>query len=262
MTAQSSFYSGTSNVLSPIKQSEYPIEFSGASRLTYYASLFSSVEINASFYKLPKMATVEKWGKNVPGNFRFTFKVSKGVTHAKDLLFSVEELELFVETVALVGDKKGCLLVQLPPKVSREKEEELAGLLECLRDNAEGWKIAVEFRHSSWYNREIYRLLQRYGTGMVEHDLPKSATPKTEVADNFKYLRFHGTEDRYRGSYNDALLDGYAKRIAGWVKEGQEVYAYFNNTMGDALGNLQTLNRLVSAQLFESFRYKENKHLE
>jgi uncharacterized protein YecE (DUF72 family) len=249
MKAQASFYSGTSNLMLPLKQSEYPPEFAGASRLTYYASLFSSVEINASFYSLPKMATVDKWGKSVPQDFRFTFKVSKAVTHAKDLQFSSEELELFVETVDHIGDKKGCLLVQLPPKVSREKEEELAALLECLKDNAAGWRIAVEFRHPSWYTRAAYRLLQGYGAGMVEHDLPRSATPKIEVAQSFIYLRFHGTEGTYRGSYDDAVLNGYAKRIAGWVKEGKEVYAYFNNTMGDALGNLQTLNRMVNALL-------------
>lgn len=251
MKVQASFYSGTSNLMLPLKQSEYPPEFAGASRLTYYASLFSSVEINASFYSLPKTATVEKWGSSVPGDFRFTFKVSKTVTHAKELLFSSEELELFVETVSHIGDKKGCLLVQLPPKVSREKEEELAALLECLKDNAEGWKIAVEFRHPSWYNRAVYRLLQGYGAGMVEHDLPKSPTPQIEIAESFTYLRFHGTEGSYRGSYEDTVLDGYAKRIAGWIKEGKEVYAYFNNTMGDALGNLQTLNRMVNALLPE-----------
>ncbi len=249
MKAQTFFYSGTSNIVSPLKQSQYPIEFKGASRLTYYASLFTSVEINASFYKLPKMATVEKWANSVPEDFRFTFKVPKGVTHAKDLLFSFGELELFSETVDRVGNKKGCLLVQLPPKVSREKEEELAGLLECLNDNARGWKIVVEFRHPSWYVSAIYRLLQSYGTGMVEHDMPKAVTPKIEVAESFMYLRFHGPEGTYRGSYDDAILNGYAKRIANWVKDGKEVYAYFNNTMGDALGNLQTLNRMVKAML-------------
>src|SRR5690349_16262357 len=100
MNIQSSFFSGTSNLVSPLKQSEYPPEFSGASRLTYYASMFSSVEINATFYKLPKLATVVKWGESVPEYFRFTFKVPQGITHAKDFQFSFDELELFVETVS------------------------------------------------------------------------------------------------------------------------------------------------------------------
>ena len=250
MKVQTSFYSGTSNLVSPLKRSEYPVELAGASRLTYYASLFSSVEINATFYKLPRAATIERWSMSVPDDFRFTFKVPKGVTHVKDLQFSTAELEMFVETVDRVGHKKGCLLVQLPPKLSREKEEELTGLLESLSDNARGWKIAVEFRHRSWYDSAVYRLLHSYGTGMVEHDMPQSATPKIQIAENFVYLRFHGPEGTYRGSYEDALLNEYAKRITCWLKDRKEVYVYFNNTVGDALGNLQTLNRLVNTLLF------------
>lgn len=244
-----SFYSGTSNIVLPIKQSEYPPEFTGASRLSYYASLYSSVEINSSFYKVPKPATVEKWGESVPPHFRFTFKVPKAVTHAKGLQFSVEELEVFAEAAAQAGDKKGCLLVQLPPSVKRERQEELEGILECLSSDAKGWHIAVEFRDTSWYNREVYRVLQSYGAGMVEQDLPKSATPQITVAEDFIYLRFHGPEGTYRGSYDDLFLWGHAKRIAGWVKENREVYVYFNNTLGDALGNLGTLNGMVAKQL-------------
>ena len=251
MKSSFSFYSGTSGVELRIKQSEYPPEFIGASRLTYYASLFSSIEINSSFYKLPKPATVQKWSESVPPHFRFTFKVPKSVTHAKGLQFNVEDLEVFAETVALVGDKKGCLLVQFPPSVKREQQEELEGILESLRSDANGWKIAVEFRDTSWYNSAVYRVLQSYGVGMVEQDLPKSPTPQVMVAEDFAYLRFHGPEGTYRGSYDDSVLLNYAKRIAVWLKEGREVYAYFNNTAGDAPGNLATLNMMVEQQVQE-----------
>ncbi|HZH64330.1 MAG TPA: DUF72 domain-containing protein [Flavisolibacter sp.] len=249
MKRNPSFYSGTSGMVLPVKQSQYPPEFKGASRLTYYASLHSSVEINSSFYQVPKAATVEKWRESVPSHFRFTFKVAKAVTHAKGLQFSVEELERFVETLAHIGEKKGCLLVQLPPSAKKERQEELEGLLECLGSEAQGWKVAVEFRDLSWYNTAVYRLLQSYGAGMVEHDLPKSATPQVTVAEDFAYLRFHGPDGTYRGSYDDPFLSGYAKRIAAWVKDGREVYVYFNNTMGDALGNLGTLNTMVQQLL-------------
>ena len=244
-----SFYSGTSNIALPIKQSEYPPGFKGASRLTYYASLFSSLEVNSTFYKLPKAATVEKWRDSVPPHFRFTFKMPKTVTHAKGLQFSAEELEVFAETISLVGDKRGCLLLQLPPSVKRERQEELEGILECLGYDAKDWKIAVEFRDPSWYNREVYRMLQGYGATMVEQDLPKCPTPHVTVAEDFVYLRFHGPEIAYRGSYDDAFLSGHAKRIAAWVKEGREVYVYFNNTMGNAAGNLGTLNTMVDHEL-------------
>ena len=246
MTAKGRFYSGTSNLVVPVKQSEYPPPYKGASRLTYYASLFSSVEINATFYKLPQGATVGKWGNSVPGDFRFTFKVPKTVTHAKDFQFNIEELELFIETVDRVEEKKGCLLVQLPPKVSREKEEELSAVLEYLSDSAKGWKTAVEFRHLSWYDTAIYRLLQHYKAGMVFHDMPKSAPPKRLASETFVYLRFHGPDGTYRGSYGNDVLEVHAKQIVKWMKDGKEVYAYFNNTIGAAFSNLQTLNKMVS----------------
>ena len=249
MNSSPSFYSGTSNVVVPVKQSEFPPEFSGASRLTYYSSLFSSVEINSSFYRIPKAATVEKWSQSVPAHFRFTFKVPKTVTHAKGLQFSMEEVERFANVVSAIGDKKGCLLVQLPPSVKRERQEELEGILECLRDDAPGWKIAVEFRHNSWYERAVYRVLQSYGATMVEQDLPASATPPIQVAEDFTYLRFHGPEGRYRGSYEETFLASHAARIRDGIKDGRDMYVYFNNTMGDAVGNLQTLNRMLADYL-------------
>lgn len=245
MKVKSQFYSGTSGLVLPLKKHDYPPQFRDASRLTYYASVFTSIEINSSFYHVPKAATVEKWRHSVPPYFSFTFKVPKAITHAKDLAFSVEDVESFAESVGGVGTKKGCLLVQLPPKVNRELESELEGLLECLSGDAKGWNIAVEFRHTSWYGKEVYRMLQRYGAGMVEQDLPKSTTPPVEVSEKFRYLRFHGPGGRYRGGYEDNFLKGHANRITQWLKEGKEVYVYFNNTMGDAVKNLQTLNSLV-----------------
>jgi uncharacterized protein YecE (DUF72 family) len=245
-----SFYSGTSNIVVPIKQSQYPPEFSGASRLQYYASLFSSLEVNSSFYRIPKAATIEKWRESVPSYFRFTFKVPNAITHAKGLQFPVAEVERFAEAVAHTGDKKGCLLVQLPPSVKRERQEELEGLLECLRDDAKGWKIAVEFRNISWYDRAVYRVLQRYDATLVEQDLPASATPPVQIAEDFTYLRFHGPDGGYRGSYDETILAAYAARIVDGLKNGRDMFVYFNNTMGNALGNLQTLNKLVREQLY------------
>jgi uncharacterized protein YecE (DUF72 family) len=249
MNSSPSFYSGTSNVVVPIKQSQYPPEAKGASRLQYYAMLHSSVEINATFYKVPKRATIEKWGESVPHNFKFTFKVPKAVTHAKDLQFSGADLETFVAAVGGVGHKKGCLLVQLPPSIKQDMQEEVEGILEGLSSDAKGWHIAVEFRHTSWYKSAVYRMLQHYGAGMVEHDLPKAPTPQVTVADDVKYLRFHGPEGTYRGSYDEPFLAGHANRIAAWVKEGKEVYVYFNNTLGAALGNVATLDACVQQQL-------------
>src|SRR3712207_4085015 len=93
------FLSGTSGLALSIPQSQYPLEYKGASRLTYYGSLYNSIEINSTFYKLPKAATVLKWGETVPAHFRFTFKLPKSITHNKGLTFNSEEVEAFIYTV-------------------------------------------------------------------------------------------------------------------------------------------------------------------
>jgi uncharacterized protein YecE (DUF72 family) len=103
----------------------------------------------------------------------------------------------------------------------------------------------MEFRNSSWYEREVYELLEEFNVTLVIHDIPKSATPLNELAGNFIYLRFHGPEPRYRGDYSDDVLQQYAMYIKGWLNEKKTVYVYFNNTVGAAVKNLQTLNGYV-----------------
>ena len=241
------FYSGISGVDLPVPRSQYPLEFKEKSRLQYYASLFNSIEINSIFYKLPRHSTVANWAAAVPDNFRFTFKVSKSITHVKGLDFAAKNVDDFIATVGNIGDKKGCLLAQFPPSLTIENINQLQKLLETLGEATENknWKIAVEFRNSSWYEREVYELLEEFNVSMVIHDIPKSATPMGKVKANFIYLRFHGPEPRYRGDYNDDVLKRYATYIKGWLEEKMIVYLYFNNTAGAAVKNLQTLNGYV-----------------
>ncbi len=201
------FYSGTSGLMLPVPQSQYPSAFQGKSRLEYFAHLFNSIEINSSFYKLPKVATVSKWAESVPKSFRFTFKLSKTITHVKGLAFTAADVDLFMQTVAHVGDKKGCLLVQFPPSVKMEKFDKVKELLQCITDaNKDGWKIAVEFRNALWYNEKAYELLDTYNVSLVIHDVPATTTPLTGWDAGFMYLRFHGPGGRYRGSYTDEFL--------------------------------------------------------
>jgi uncharacterized protein YecE (DUF72 family) len=242
------FYSGTSGLNLPVSRSKYPAEFQGKSRLQFYASLFNSIEINSIFYKLPRNATVANWAESVPDNFRFTFKVSKTITHAKGLQFAVKDVRDFIDTVNNIGEKKGCLLAQFPPSLKIEKMDQLQSLLETLGEatHNSGWKVAIEFRHSSWYEREVQELLEEYDAAMVIQDMPKSATPLDYVKGDFVYLRFHGPEPRYRGDYSDDFLKQYAGYINNWINEKKTVYAYFNNTVGAAVENLVTLNKFVA----------------
>jgi uncharacterized protein YecE (DUF72 family) len=248
MPINEKFYSGTSGLDLPVPRSQFPEEFQGKSRLAYYASLFNSLEVNSIFYKLPRTSTIVNWAETVPENFRFTFKLSKSVTHVKGLEFSVKDVNDFMNAVENVGGKKGCLLVQFPPSLKIEKLSQLQNLLETLGEATHNtdWKLAIEFRDSSWYEREVYELLEEYYAALVIHDIPKSATPLEDARGDFIYLRFHGPEPRYRGDYSDEFLQKYAGYIKKWLSEKKTVYAYFNNTVGAAVENLQTLNRFVN----------------
>lgn len=242
-----SFYSGCSGLYLPVPRLQYPPEFQGKSRLAYYSSLFNSIEINSIFYKLPRHSTIVNWADAVPPDFRFTFKVSKTITHVKELNFAVKDVDDFIKTVENAGNKKGCLLAQFPPSLKIESLNELQKLLEALGEATHDteWKLAMEFRNSSWYEREVYELLEEYNVSPVIHDIAASATPLHPFIGNFIYLRFHGPEPRYRGSYSNKFLQRYAGYIRQWLHEGKTVYAYFNNTVGDAVGNLMTLNDYV-----------------
>lgn len=248
-TITTSFFSGISGVTLPVSKSQYPAEFRDTSRLHYYASLFNSVEVNSIFYKLPRASTVVNWRESVPDNFRFTFKVSKIITHVKGLDFKKEDVSAFVQTVAHIGRKKGCLLAQFPPSIKVEKLDQVQRLAEALGEATHDseWKIAMEFRNSSWYEREVYEVLEEFNISLVIHDIAASATPLNEQAGNVVYVRFHGPEPRYRGDYPEEFLIRYSDYIKGWITEKKTVYVYFNNTMGAAVKNLQTLNSHVKS---------------
>jgi uncharacterized protein YecE (DUF72 family) len=241
------FYSGISGLQLPIPKREFPEPYRDASRLTYYSTFFNSIEINSSFYRLPMARTVEKWASSVPGDFRFTFKLWKEITHAKALEFKEPDVELFFNAISSAGHKKGCVLVQFPPSLGDAHRRQLDALLRCIvKANRDKWKIAIEFRNRSWYNEDVYELAALHDAAVVIQDIPKSATPMSGHSSGLVYLRFHGPSGNYRDSYPGSFLSEYASYIKEWLEEGKTVYAYFNNTMGDAFRNLQTLNSFVA----------------
>jgi uncharacterized protein YecE (DUF72 family) len=240
-------YSGLSGLQLPIPKYLFPPPYENASRLTFYASHFNSIEFNSTFYKIPQPATVAKWAAMVPEDFRFTFKLWKEITHTKGFNFKEEDVIAFFNSINSVKEKKGCLLLQLPPSIGREYARQLENLLGCIKetDPAQDWKVAVEFRNSSWYHEEIYDLLDYYKATVVIQDIPKSATPLLDQKSDFLYIRFHGPTGNYRESYSEEFLKEYAALINEWKEDGKTVYVYFNNTMGDAFNNLTSLNRLI-----------------
>src|SRR6218665_629529 len=129
------FYAGTSGLQSPIPKRDFPPAFADKSRLTYYASLFNSIEINSSFYKLPIAKTLARWAEEVPKDFRFTFKLWKEITHNKNLVFSSVDVATFIERINNIGAKKGVLLVQFPPSLTNAVMPQLVDLLSSIKES-------------------------------------------------------------------------------------------------------------------------------
>jgi len=238
---------GTSGIVLPVTKSAFPEAFKIGTRLHYYASLFNTLEVNSSFYKIPRFSTFEKWSNEVPDHFTFTVKLWRGITHAKKLDYTFSDLENFMRAANGLGQKKGCLLIQFPSSIRIEYldtvEKLLANITQLNGDLP--WKLAIELRHHTWYQQSAYDMFAKYGASLVLHDMPNSKTPLDYVTANYTlnciYLRFHGPTGQYNGSYSNQFIDEYIEHINRWRSNGKEIYVYFNNTIGSALQNAQRL---------------------
>jgi uncharacterized protein YecE (DUF72 family) len=241
------FRSGTSGlVLSEPNKKHFPAEFQGKSRLSYYSSKFNSIEINSSFYKIPRCQTYNNWSQQVPDDFQFSVKLWKGITHNKEFGFDKRDLQTIFSALDCLGNKKGCVLIQFPAS-SPMQSDQFRQIMEQLKktDPNKCWRLAIEFRHNRWYDEKIFRMIGEYGASLVLHDMPKSLIDQLQEKSSFVYLRFHGEKGDYRGTYGNDFLMSKANEIRKWLVQGLDVYAYFNNTIGGAVENLETLNGMV-----------------
>ncbi len=202
----------------------YPEDLPKSDWLKFYAKSFDTVELNNTFYHLPKLSSVKTWYKQTPKNFLYAVKASRYITHIKRLKDVSEELNLFYRTIAPLKSKLGPILFQLPPSFKKNLKR-LEDLLKLLPKRK---LAAIEFRNDSWYTQDTYDLLNEYGAGFCTHDLPGLESPRI-VTGKLIYLRFHGTESRYAGNYSSSALQNYAN----WLKENLKItpaaYIYFNN---------------------------------
>jgi len=246
------FRIGTSNIVVPGTKQTFPAAFQTGTRLHYYSSLFNSLEVNSSFYKVPMPSTFGNWSRDVPADFRFSVKLWKNITHAKALDFNPSDILKFMSAADCLKDKKGCLLIQFPGGITSIYATKVKRLLEEINrsDPHDSWRLAVEFRHNSWYQKETYTVLNNFNATLVLHDIPKSKMTTLQTKSNFVFLRFHGILGDYKGSYSDEFLVDRAAQIKGWLKSGKDVYAYFNNTIGDAFQNARSLWNYIN--IYES----------
>lgn len=238
---------GTSGIVVPGSKEFFPAEFRHKSRLNYYSSLFNTVEVNSTFKKIPMQSTFEKWANDVPEDFQFTIKLWKEITHVKQLNTNLDNIDTFIGAAQHIGNKKGCLLVQFPGSITAEYNDKVEQILQRLHkaDDENKWRKAIEFRSVTWYSSETYELLDKYNASLVLHDMPKSKNFGLNEDSKFFYCRFHGPKGDYRGSYSVEFLQEQARKIISLLNNGKDVYAYFNNTMGNAFENAMRLKKMV-----------------
>jgi uncharacterized protein YecE (DUF72 family) len=224
----------------------YPEGLKQPNHLPYFAERFSTVELNTSFYHLPKEPYVIGWRDKTPEGFLFAVKLWKMVTHWKRLRDCREPLETFFQVMNHLGEKRGPLLIQLAPGIHRD-DDLLKGFLEDLSATADSnWRLAMEFRHKSWLADDVFKLLEDYRVAVVVHDMPGSKNSQENDVD-FVYLRRHGGTGRYAGSYSQEQLEADAERIRLWLGKGLDVFVYYNNdTKGYAIRNASELKELLA----------------
>jgi len=219
----------------------YPERLAKAKWLGFYASHFTTVELNNSFYRLPSEAAFAKWRDSSPDNFTFAVKVSRFITHIKRLRKTEEAVEKFVTRAKILGEKLGPLLYQLPPNMPRDDER----LEQFLASLPRGLKHVFEFRHPSWLEEKVFETLHKYSVGFCIFDMPSFDCPLVATAD-FAYVRFHGSSGMYSSWYSDEELADWAKKLGELSNNLKAVYVYFNNDAeAFAVRNVITLHNYL-----------------
>jgi len=202
----------------------YPEKLAKARWLDFYAHQFSTVELNSSFYRLPSETAFTTWRDTTPDEFIFALKVSRFITHIKRLKNTEDAVETFIKRATILGNKLGPLLYQLPPNMHRDDE----GLASFLATLPRGMKHVVEFRHQSWLDDQVFKILRQHNAALCIFDMPSLTCPLVTTA-NFAYIRFHGATGLYYSCYSDEELADWAKKLSHFAADAKEIYIYFNN---------------------------------
>ena len=226
------FYLGTSGwSYADWEGTLYPVGLPAASRLAEYAKHYATVEIDSTFYGTPRRSTIEKWREVVPEGFLFAAKFPRELTHERNLAGCEEPAETFVRTMALLDDRLGPLLLQLPPSFTVEGMGVLEDFLVAL---PQGLRYAVEVRHKSWLGSDLPEMLREHGVALTLIDYPRM--PRMEEATaGFVYIRWLGNRREFPSGHTHAKRDRtedllwWSERVGRFLSEGREVFAYANN---------------------------------
>jgi uncharacterized protein YecE (DUF72 family) len=215
----------------------FPVD---GSHLQRYAAILNAVEINSSFYRPHQSKTYARWADSVPDDFRFSVKLPRAITHEARLAGVGEPLARFAAEAGALGDKLGCVLVQLPPSLALERDvadeffQRLSDAFHCT--------IACEARHATWFADGATELLQRHRVCRVIADPPAGQPgPHTATAGTI-YARLHGSPKIYHSAYDQAYLDSVAEHLAG-----KDAWCIFDNTAsGASLPNALSLKQQLA----------------
>jgi uncharacterized protein YecE (DUF72 family) len=238
MDRQERFHVGCSGwVYRHWKGGFYPESLPQKRWFEHYSAEFDTVEINASFYRVPRPETFDGWQAKAPADFRYAVKVNRFITHMKKLLDCPDAVAEFIGLARRLGPALGPLLYQLPPNLKRNDERLDAFLATLPRD----LEHVVEFRSSEWYELEVLELLDRHDVGFVTHDLIGLTSPRW-ASGRTAYVRFHGTNGKYHGRYSEEQMADWANWLREQRAAGRSAWAYFNNDIGgDAIEDARAL---------------------
>ncbi len=219
----------------------YPGGLPQKSWLAHYARTFQTVEINATFYRIPSKNVIRSWKQAVPEQFIFSCKAHRMTTHVKKLRSPKETIKPYLSVIRGLRPKLGPILIQLPPSLKHNQQR----LDQCLRALPKNHRFAFEFRNPSWFNNEVRASLQKHHCAFVIYHMAGQKTPHWVTTD-FVYIRMHGASGKYQGKYQKRDLGKWAERIQQWAKTKKDVYCYFNNDPhAHAPINAQELKQLL-----------------
>jgi len=198
------------------KGSFYPEDLPAEDMLAYYSARLPAVEINNTFYRMPKPSMLEGWAAQVPAEFRFILKASQRITHRKRLKEAGDEVAYFFQTAATLGERLGPTLFQLPPNLKKD----LPRLESFLTVLPEGARVAFEFRHASWFEEDVFSVLRTHGSALCVAEDEELATPVVATAP-WGYLRLR------RQDYDDAAVAGWAEKVR--AQPWSEAYVFFKH---------------------------------
>jgi uncharacterized protein YecE (DUF72 family) len=228
----------------------YPEQVKKAHMLDYYQQIFGTVEINNTFYRLPKTKTFTSWKQKVGKDFCFAVKASRYITHMKKLKNTEKPLRTFLDRISALGKTRGPVLFQLPPHWKKNTAR-LQSFLEAVPKDI---RSVLEFRNKSWFDREVNNVLRKYNAAFCMYELGGDRSPK-EVTADFIYIRLHGPGAKYQGRYNKQALESWAESINSLSTRANDVYCYFNNDQtGYAAENARELNSMLHIKPPHSLR--------